>query len=249
MTAQNPKIILVRPQMGENIGATARAMLNFNLTNLNLIKPRDGWPNQNAIDNASGALDLIPPPKLHDSLPSALKDCQYVYATTARQRDMEKPVFDLENAMVDAKKRSQDGQNIAFVFGPERTGLENDEIVHCHALIHINTNPKFSSLNLGQAVLLICSAWQRPLNIESVSHEPKAMTDQPATLEAFEDLFHRLQKELEHGGFFKEDNLKPTMIRNIRTMLLRSEMSDQELRTFHGIISALIGKKNNNNSI
>lgn len=224
--------------MGENIGAAARAMLNFGLTDLRIVAPRDGWPNQAATDNGAGAFDVIDA-RVFDTLQEALADCHYAYATTARLRDMVKPVMRPAPAMDDAKARAAEGQNIALVFGPERTGLENDDVALCHALINVPTNPDFSSLNLAQCVLLIAYAWHSAGDAQKSSLGENL----PATQEKQEEFFKRLEEELESSGFFRDEGLKPTMVRNIRNMLSRGEMTDQELRTFHGMISALIGKK------
>lgn len=239
MTATNhqPAIILVRPQMGENIGAAARAMLNFGLTDLRLVAPRDGWPNTRANDMSSGALEHFEP-TLYDDLGAALSDCQYGFATTARTRDMEKTAFTPLSATENSKDRAADGQKVAFVFGPERTGLENNDIALCHALVHVPTNPDFSSLNLGQSVLLLCYQYF------SLEHAPIAQSkSEIVPLAQFDELLTRLEAELDQRRFFRNPDLKESALQNIRTMLLRSEMTDQETRTFHGIISALIGNK------
>ncbi|MEM7680166.1 MAG: RNA methyltransferase [Pseudomonadota bacterium] len=232
-----PAIILVRPQMGENIGAAARAMLNFGLTDLRLVAPRDGWPNQAATDMSSGALEHFKP-TLFDNLNDALNDCHFSYATTARSRELSKPSTTPLLAAQSTLSREENGQKIAFVFGPERTGLENDEVSLCHEIIHIPTNPDFSSLNLAQSVLLVCYQY---LNAE-ISDQTRDMPE-PATQKDADDMLVRLEEELMNRNFFRNSDLKPTMLRNIRTMLLRAEMTDQEVRTFHGIISALIGNK------
>ncbi len=242
MSKNSPAIILSCPQMGENIGASARGMLNFELQDLRLVAPRDGWPNQAAIDNGAGAFDVMSETPVFDALPEALSDCHYVYATTARTRDMVKPVMDVHAAMKDARERHAQGQKIGFVFGPERTGLENNDLSHCHALIHVPTAPDFSSLNLGQCVLLIAYAWHSSAIKES-KIEIKTGDADPVTHEKMEELFLRLEGELDKARFFRDDNLKPAILRNIRNMLLRAEITDQEARTFHGIISALIGNK------
>lgn len=223
--------------MGENIGAAARAMLNFGLTDLRLVAPRDGWPNQAATDMSSGALEHFEP-ALFDHLSAALEDCHYSYATTARSRELSKPTTTPLLAAQETHNRQHTDQKVAFIFGPERTGLENEEIALCHEIIHIPTNPDFSSLNLAQSVLLVCYQY---LNVETTDQSREMPA--PATQKDQEDLLLRLEDELEERNFFRNPDLKPTMLRNMRTMLLRSEMTDQEVRTFHGIISALIGNK------
>lgn len=235
-----PAVILVRPQMGENIGAAARAMGNFGLTDLRLVAPRDGWPNERAVDMASGAFEHMPAPRLYDDLGSALTDCHFAYATTARRRDMEKPSSDVRRACENAMMRIDQKQKVALVFGPERTGLENDDISLCDHLIHIPTNPDFSSLNLGQAVLLVLYEWSMQSNSEFQIPEHAHI---PATHEEFENMMARLETELTTNNFFKSPEMRPTMMNNIRTMLLRAGFTDQETNTFHGIISALRGNK------
>ena len=156
-----PAFVLVRPQMGENIGAAARAMLNFGLERMRLVDPRDGWPNQKAVAMASGAGRLLDEAQLAQDLPEALADCTYVFATTARSRDLTKPVMTPERAMEHARAMISEGQNVAVLFGPERAGLENDDIARANAIISVPVNPKFPSLNLAQCVLLVGYEWMR----------------------------------------------------------------------------------------
>ncbi len=226
-----PAVILVEPQMGENIGAAARAMLNFGFMDLRIVNPRDGWPNQAAIDNGTGAFDKISA-KVFDRFEDSIADLGYVYATTARPRDMVKPVTTPREAF------NSPAPKTGFVFGRERTGLENDQVALCHAIIEIPTNPGFSSLNLAQAVLVIGYEW---LLSQGQTANPKQ--HEPAPHGQSMELFERLESELEDRGFFRSEGLKPTMINNIRSALTRAQMTDQEVRTFHGIISALIGNK------
>jgi len=156
--------ILVHPQMGENIGAAARAMMNFGLRDLRLVAPRDGWPNERAIDMAAGAFDHMPAPQVFETLSEAISDLHKTYATTARARDMVKPVFTPDAASEDGLEvLAQDGAKIGFVFGAERTGLENEDLSRCSAIINVPTNPDFSSLNLGQCVLLMSYALSQKL--------------------------------------------------------------------------------------
>ncbi|MDB2682988.1 RNA methyltransferase [Alphaproteobacteria bacterium] len=231
MPAEFPKIILVEPQIGENIGAAARAMLNFGLMDLRLVNPRDGWPNEVAVRNGSGAFDVIVP-EVFERFEDAIADLQMVYATTARPRDMVKDVCSPREVV---EKMSG---SVGFVFGRERTGLENDQIALCHEIVEIPTNPDFSSLNLAQAVLVIGYEWMR------ICGEARAIVShEPASHGEVMNLITRLEDELEDKNFFREANLKPTMINNIRSALTRSSMTDQEVRTFHGIVSALIGNK------
>lgn len=156
-----PSFVLVRPQMGENIGAAARAMLNFGLDRMKLVAPRDGWPNQKAVAMASGAGRILDDAVLVDRTVDAVADCSYVFATTARQRDMTKPVMTPERAMEVAREKVTAGEKVAVLFGPERAGLENDDIALANAIISVPVNPEFASLNLAQCVLLTGYEWRR----------------------------------------------------------------------------------------
>lgn len=237
--AQNPIIILVDPQMGENIGAAARAMLNFGLTELRIVNPRDGWPNQAAIDMSAGALETMPAVKVFDTLADAAKDIHYLFATTARPRDMVKPVFTPASAVTEARARAD--QTIGFVFGPERAGLSNDDVALCHAILTVDTNPDFSSINLAAAVLLLSYEWLAAQNDKSRVEMPTHKSF-PVEHEKLEELLVRLEDDLDKGGFFRAPDQKPTMLRNIRNLFTRTDMTDQEVRTFHGMLSALTGK-------
>ena len=237
-----PCIILVDSQMGENIGAAARAMMNCAIDDLRLIRPRDGWPSEQAHAMSSGALDLMPDVKVFESTADALIDCHYVLATTARPRDMNKPVFNAKSAATEMHKRMLSGQKIGLMFGGERAGLENDDVALCDGIITVPLNPEFSSLNLAQGVLLSCyELYQQINNPERLIQGQE--NEMPVTHEKFEELFERLERELEAHHFFREGGQKPVMIRNLRNLLSRAQMSDQEARTFHGMISALTGKK------
>lgn len=227
--AVSPAIILDRPQMGENIGAAARAMYNFGLTDLRLVAPRDGWPSHEAERNSAGALDKIAV-QVFETFEVAIADLQSVYATTARPRDLVKPVLTPAGAM-EASVAS--GYKTGFVFGCERTGLENEQVALCHGIIQIPCNPDFSSFNLAQAVLLIGYEYMLRQDAES------APVYEPAPHQETMVLLSRLEEELEFGGFFKSPDLKPTTLNNIRALLTRAQMTEHEIRTFHGIITAL----------
>lgn len=153
---RNPVFVLVRPQMGENIGGAARAMLNFGFNALRLVDPRDGWPNPRAVATASGAAHhVLDYAGVFENTARAIEDCDFVFATTARGRELSKPIYTPEAAMAEVHARIKSGQKIGILFGPERTGLENDDIVRANAIITIPVNPEFYSLNLAQAVLLM----------------------------------------------------------------------------------------------
>lgn len=231
-------IILVKPQMGENIGAAARAILNFGITDLRIVAPRDGWPNPKAEQNASGAMHHLTP-TLYETLSEALSDCHYSYATTARYRDIVKYVHTPTTAILDSLKKTD--QKTAFVFGPERTGLENDDLTLCSAIINIPTNPDFSSLNLSQSVLLI--AYE--LHNQSIIHKEteSKLTEIPAQQSELHSFLQRLETDLEDRNYFRSLNLKETMKQNIKNIFTRAEITEQELRTLHGVLSALRGNK------
>ncbi|MCE7886360.1 MAG: RNA methyltransferase [Alphaproteobacteria bacterium PRO2] len=265
-----PAIILVRPQMGENIGAAARAMLNFGLTDLRIVAPRDGWPNRAAIDMSAGALEIIPEVKVFETLADAVKDLHFLFATTARPRDMVKPVYTpaaaIEKILANSPSlREGAGRGFTepdhnastlnphptlplrgrdfragFVFGPERSGLENDDVARCHAILTMKTNPDFSSINIAASVMVICYEWLARQSDNIVSTPTNASF--PAAHEKLEELLVRLEADLDKSGFFRAPDQKPTMVRNIRNLFTRTGMTDQEVRTFHGMLSSLTGK-------
>jgi len=236
---QQPAIVLVNPQMGENIGAAARAMLNFGLTDLRLVNPRDGWPNERALAMSSGALDKMPPVQVFDSVEEALADTHYVLATTARSRELFKDILTPEQAAQTIKTRSATGEKAAFLFGSERTGLTNEDLSYAHSIITIPCNPDFSSFNLAQAVLLLGYEYAKQQVGEPVQEEE----DQRANQEEVNAMLDRLESELEHHGFFRSPELRPSVTNTIRNLFRRADLYEQEVRTLHGIISALIGNK------
>lgn len=234
-----PAVILVDPQMGENIGAAARAMLNCGLTDLRLVRPRDGWPNERADAMAAGALDLMPPVRVFDTTAAALADLHYVYATTARPRDMVKPVFTAKGAAADMAARAS--QNTGFLFGAERAGLSNEDVALAHAILTVPVNPGFSSLNLGQTVLLCAYEWFQAMDGTAPLVDPA--TEAPAPHADLNGFLDRLENELGTHGFFRTQELQPTVMRNLRNLFGRMEMTQQEVRTFHGIVTALTARK------
>ena len=242
MRNNTASIILVSPQMGENIGASARAMANFGLNDLKLVTPRDGWPSKIAESNAVGALDLLKPVEVFDKTADALKNNHVVYATTARPRDMRKQVLTPEQAVINIHADSKDGKTSAILFGGERAGLTNDDIALAHHIISVPVNPDFASLNLAQSVLLMAYQLYHAQDTTPAKEMPVGDST-PATHEELNDMLNRLEQELDHHHFFRNEDMHPAMMRNIRNIFMRSEMTEQEVRTFHGIISSLIGKK------
>lgn len=238
-----PVIVLVNPQMGENIGAAARAMLNCGLCHLRIVAPRDGWPNERANATSSGALELMPPVQVFETTAEAIADCHTIYATTARARDLVKPVLTARFAAKDIRERIGNKQKIAILFGPERAGLTSEDVALTHNLITIPLNPGFSSLNLGQSVLLVVYEWSQSVFKAEDSQLPTGKSH-PATAEIFSEFFDRLDRELLSARFYRVDEMKDIISRNIRSLFQRAQPTDQEISTLHGILSALIRKRN-----
>ena len=238
LAAGGPAIILVAPQLGENIGAAARAMLNCGLTDLRLVKPRDGWPNAKALAAASGADPVIEAARLFDSAESAIADLEVVYATTARHRGMIKRVVTPRRAAAEMRKAVAGGHAVGILFGPERMGLVNDDVALADAVISVPLNPGFASLNLGQAVLILGYEWfqagTRTPASELVTNETR-----PATKAELLNFFAHLEKELDDCGFLRNAEKRPSMVRNIRNLFQRGALTRQEVRTLHGIVAEL----------
>jgi tRNA/rRNA methyltransferase len=244
-----PAIILVEPQLGENIGTSARAMANFGLSDLRLVSPRDGWPNDHALKAASGADWIVEGVRVFGDPTAAIRDLSYVYATTARPRGMVKPVITPEQAGEDMRRRLALGEKVGVLFGRERFGLRNEEVALADAIVMAPVNPAFASLNIAQAVLLLAYEWYR-LPTRSIGqsteqfpayagpHTPTAGS-RPATKEELEGLFQHLKAELLACGFLRPPEKVPSMMRNIRNMFTRANLTEQEVRTLRGIIAGL----------
>ena len=233
-----PAIILSEPQLGENIGACARAMANFGLADLRLVKPRDGWPNEKAQAMAVGAGNLVAAARIYDSVPAAIGQLGLVYASTARDRSMAKPVLTPAEAARRLRQAAASGIPTGLLFGNERAGLTNDEVALADCVITIPTDPGFSSVNLGQAVLLVGYEWFKAADgtpPEHIDHGAAA----PAPREELFRLFEHLEEELEMSGFLFPPGNRPGMIRNLRSILHRAQLTDQEVRTLRGVIVAL----------
>jgi tRNA/rRNA methyltransferase len=240
-----PIIILVEPQLVENIGMTARAMMNCGLTELRLVDPRDPWPLHEVMEErmhaaSSGAEKILKQAKVFATLEEAVADLNYVYATTSRNHDMVNRILTPKAAAPDMVERIAADQKVGVLFGRERTGLVNDQIVLANAKITIPLNPEHVSLNLAQAVLLIGYEWY-----QNKDHTPERQlhtgSSRPATREEYLNFFRRLEDELDKGGFFVAQDMRPIMVRSLQNMLQRAEMTEQEIRTWHGVISALLG--------
>jgi tRNA/rRNA methyltransferase len=242
--ANRPVIILVRPQLAENIGMCARAMANFGLTEMRLIAPRDGWPQKTrmkkgAISAAAGATEILESARLFETLEEAVADLHHVFATTARERGQAKPVLAPAQAMAEAHGRITRGEKIGLMFGPERTGLENDDVALASAIITFPVNPKFASLNLAQAVLLTGYEWFRHANGEAAPFEMPALSP-PAKRETLLSFFDFVEGHLERARYFFPEKKKPVMIRNFRNIVHRLDPSEQDIRTLRGAIEWLV---------
>jgi tRNA/rRNA methyltransferase len=256
-----PAVILVRPQLGENIGQAARAMANFGLTELRLVAPRDGWPNEKALASASGAgaEAIVEAAAVFSTAEAAIADLHYVGATTARVREMVKPVLTPESAAGDCASRASLGQRCGVLFGPERAGLENDEIALANTVIMAPVNPAFASLNLAQAVLLLAYEWRKRMDGASLGRATQfdgpaleglhLNKSKPATHEQLLEFFGHIEGELSRAAFFKTDDKRASMVRNIRNMFLRASLTEQEVRTLRGIIVALTGLRPSRHSV
>ncbi|WP_172295410.1 RNA methyltransferase [Pseudoruegeria sp. HB172150] len=239
MTDRQPIFVLVRPQMGENIGAAARAMLNFGLDRMRLVAPRDGWPNPKATAMASGAGRLLDRAGLYGTTAEAVADCTRVYATTARPRDLTKQVLTPEAAMQDANARLASGEQVAILFGPERAGLENDDIARASAIISVPVNPEFASLNLAQCALLTAYEWRR----QAEAAEPVRMDyagTEPAPQIEVEKLGDHYEQRLDAAGFFFPETKAPGMKRALRNMWSRLELTRADVQMFHGMLRQLL---------
>lgn len=236
-----PAIILVKPQMGENIGAAARAMWNFGLDRMRLVAPRDGWPNSKAVAMASGAGRVLDQIQLSKSTEAAISDLNYVFATTARNRDLTKVVMTPERAMQHARALMANGQRVGILFGPERAGLANEDIVQANAFISVPVNPAFASLNLAQSVLLLSYEWRRLAGqADEVLDMSKTRFAEVGEVRAF--LTH-LQGRLDDVGFFFPENKRISMIENLNNMFSRLPLTDADVRTLHGVIKAIAERR------
>ena len=236
--AAGPVIVLVEPQLGENIGAAARAMGNFGLSRLRVVKPRGAWPNREAVIMASGADRILDAATLFDTVEAAIADCHFVFAATARAHDQAKPVLGPDEAARLAAPRIAAGETVAVMFGRERNGLENDEVGLADAIITLPVNPAFASLNLAQAVAIVAYEW---FKLTTGGALPFAMPRKspPAAKEQLGAFFAGLERELEKVEFFRPPEKRATMTVNLRNIFQRMELTQQDVRTLHGVIAAI----------
>ena len=237
--AKPPAFVLVRPQMGENIGAAARAMLNFGLTHMRVVAPRDGWPNARAVATASGAGRILDAATLCATTADAVSDATHTFATTARERDFTKPVLSPEAAMIEVASRGARGERVAVLFGPERTGLENDDVARANAIVAVPTNPDFPSLNLAQCVLLMGYEWRRAQGRASTEGTERT-GPQWAVAADVAALADHYERRLEAAGFFFPEAKAPMMRRNLRNLWSRMPLTRADVRILHGILRQMV---------
>lgn len=242
--AERPVVILVRPQMGENIGAAARAMLNFGLTGLRLVAPRDGWPNRRAVATASGAAgQVLDRARVFPTLAEAMDGIDFAFATTARGRELTKPVHTPATAMAEARAMCAGGRRVALVFGPERAGLENDDVARANAIVTVPVNPDFPSLNLAQAVLLLGYEWARealPAQPAPAGRRPEG--EVPATRLEIERLGDHWEQRLEAARFFFPPDKAASMRLTLRNLWSRMPLTRADVQIFHGMVRQLTWK-------
>ena len=230
---QAPVIVLVRPQLGENIGKSARAMLNFGLTELRLVTPRDGWPNPSAGPAAAGADIILEKAVVFETLADAVADCAHVYATTVRKRGVTKPVVTPEQA---AKTVRDEVGRSAIVFGPERSGLETEDVALARTIVTVPINPEFGSLNLAQAVILCAYEWSRHVQL---AQPPAEELLPPAPQAELEGLIGHLERMLEERAYFFPPAREVSTRLTLRNLLTKPAWNHLEVRTLRGILSQL----------
>jgi tRNA/rRNA methyltransferase len=235
---QEPAFVLVRPQMGENIGAAARAMANFGLSRMRVVGPRDGWPNPKAVVMASGAGGLLDEAMLADDVAGAIADCQLVLATTARPRGLVKDVLTPEVGMALARERIAGGERVAVLFGPERAGLENEDIAAANAIVSVPVDPAFPSLNLAQCVLLMAYEWRRA-GLGPVPDEPR----ETATAGEVQALADNWEGRLDEAGFFFPPDKAEHMKLNLRNLWSRLPLTRTDAQILHGALRQLVRRR------
>ena len=233
-----PVVILVEPQLGENIGMAARAMGNFALDRLRIVRPRDGWPNVAAQRAAAGADHIIDNVELFDTLEAAVADCTLLFATTARAHDQAKPVVGPEVAATEMVGRIRDGGTVGILFGRERWGLTNEEVGLSNRIITFPVNPGFASLNLAQAVIMVGYEW---LKLSTAGSLPFAMPErsEPASQHQIQAFFDNLVRELDKVEFLRPAEKRDTMLVNLRNIFTRMEPTKQDMHTLHGVVMAI----------
>jgi tRNA/rRNA methyltransferase len=234
VSTNKPVIVLVRPQLGQNIGKSARAMLNFGLADLRLVDPRDGWPNPDAGPSASGADVVLEKAKVFATAPEAVADCSAVYAATVRRRDLVMPVIDPEEM---AAAINSSSSRSAILFGPERSGLETEEVALANAIVTVPINPEFASLNLAQAVILLAYEWSKG---GGLAQPPAKEVEPHAPHGEVEGLIGQLNGELDAKGYFHPASRTQATKNTLRTIFTKTGWSSREVKAVRGIIRALV---------
>lgn len=233
-----PIVILVKPQLGQNIGTAARAMANFGLREMRLVVPRDGWPNDHAVKAASGADWILDGARFFDTLEEAVADIHYLVATTARIREMVKPMLTAEAAAAEFHAHDLRDDKCGILFGPERTGLDNDAVTLAQAAVRIPVDPEFTSINLAQSVLLMGYEW-----FKQTDNTPPVIVDignsRPAENAELVGLFEHLEAELDASGFLRPPEKRPSMVRTLRNIFQRTNLTEQDVRTLRGVVASL----------
>jgi tRNA/rRNA methyltransferase len=235
-----PAIVLVAPQLGENIGTAARAMANFGLADLRLVNPREGWPNEKARAAASGADQILDRATTFTSVADAIADLGFIYATTARAREVAKPVVGPREAALHVRALATGGSRAGVLFGPERAGLNNEDLSLADEILTFPVDPGFASINLAQAVLLFGYEWRLAGFAPGEGGMPFADgRPPPAPKEDLIRLFEHLESALDATGFFRPPEKRPHTVESLRSMLQRAGFSEQEVRTLRGVVTAL----------
>jgi tRNA/rRNA methyltransferase len=246
-----PVVILIRPQLGENIGAAARAMMNCGLREMRIVAPRDGWPNPAALPMAAGGASIIEAATVHDSVAAAAHDLTFLAALSARRRDMPVRTGDPRGVTTELLRH---GGKAGLMFGPEASGLDNEDVVRADCLVTADLNPDYPSLNLAQAVLLMAWEWRAAaaakMGVESTGQldMPDAAAAESATILERDRFHERLEAELDSGGFFISPDMAPAVKRNLRALFGRARPTSQEISTLHGVIQALTKKRDRTKS-
>jgi len=236
--ADGPIVVLVEPQLGENIGAAARAMANFGLRRLRVVKPRQGWPNPKARIMAAGADSILEAAQLFETVEEAIADCNLVLAATARAHDQAKPVIGADEAARLIAPHIANGETIAILFGRERNGLENDEIALADQIVTLPVNPAFASLNLAQAVVIITYEWFKHV-FEGALPFATPVKSKPAAKQQLHAFFASLERELQKVEFFRPAEKHATMRINLQNIFLRMTPTEQDIKTLHGVVTAI----------
>jgi tRNA/rRNA methyltransferase len=237
-TALTPIVILMEPQLGENIGAAARSMKNFGLSELRIVNPRDGWPNAKAEEMAKNAVDVIHHAHVYPTLAEACEDIHTLYATTARPRDMVKPSYTARKTAECLVSDQEKQKQAALLFGPERSGLDNDSITLATAICTIPISDAYPSINLAQAVTITCYEWFQQVTKQTQNSDVE-IENSPASKADLHHFLEHLENELDNSRFFQAEHKRPKMIRNIRNIFTRTDFTEQEIRTLRGIVRAL----------